>query len=94
MPEPFTFDTYRQAALARGFDEVLERHWNPAQVVDEHAHPFIAKALVVRGEMWLTVGDDTQHLLAGDTFSLDRGRSHSERYGPDGATYWVARRAG
>ena len=93
MPEPLTFETYRDAALALGFDEVIERHWAPDQVVDEHEHPFAAKALVVRGEMWLTVGDDTQHLLAGDTFALERGCPHRERYGRDGATYWVARRA-
>jgi hypothetical protein len=42
--------------------------------------------------MWLTVGDDVRHLLPGDTFALDTGVSHAERYGEDGATYWVARR--
>jgi hypothetical protein len=94
MPEPLTFETFRESALARGFDEVMERHWEPEQIVDQHQHPFDAKALVVRGEMWLTVGADTQHLLAGDTFDLERGRPHSERYGQEGATYWVARRAG
>ena len=93
MSDPVTFEAFRSDALARGFDEVLERHWLPFQVVDDHAHPFVAEALVVRGEMWLTVGDDTQHLLPGDTFRLDRGRPHAERYGPEGATYWAARRA-
>jgi hypothetical protein len=42
--------------------------------------------------MWLTVGEDTRHLLAGDTFTLDREVPHAERYGTEGATFWVARR--
>jgi len=50
------------------------------------------KALVVQREMWLVVGNDEQHLLPGDTFALERGVPHSERYGAEGATYWVARR--
>ena len=52
------------------------------------------KALVVQGEMWLTVGNDVRHLLPGDTFALDRDQLHAERYGPEGATYWAARRNG
>jgi hypothetical protein len=39
------------------YDEVVERDWSPLTVVDAHAHPFAANTLVVRGEMWLAVGD-------------------------------------
>jgi hypothetical protein len=42
--------------------------------------------------MWLSVGQATQHLAAGDNFELDRDVPHAERYGHAGATYWVARR--
>ncbi|MES3011212.1 MAG: cupin domain-containing protein [Pseudomonadota bacterium] len=63
-------------------------------MLDTHSHPFAAKATVVQGEMWLTVNGETQHLLPGDGFELAQGVPHSERYGTDGATYWVARRAG
>ena len=79
-------------ALAEGFDEVLERTWAPLTVLDSHTHPFALKALVVQGEMWLRVGQQTQHLLAGDEFALEREVPHAERYGAEGATYWVARR--
>ena len=89
-----TFPEFERNALARGFHEVLVREWQPGQVVDTHAHPFAADALVVDGEMWLTVGTDTRHLRAGDTFVLAQGEPHAERYGPVGATYWVARRNG
>ena len=86
------FDDYAAAARAEGFDEVLERHWAPATVLDSHTHDFAVRALVVQGEMWLTVGAHTQHLRAGDPFSLDANVLHAERYGAEGATYWVARR--
>ena len=87
-----TFEQFEASALAKGFDEVAPRVWDAAQTVDVHTHPFSVEALVVRGEMWLKVGDDTRHLLAGDTFELAHGQPHSERYGNEGATYWAARR--
>ena len=79
-------------ALAEGFDEVLERQWAALTVLETHTHPFALKARVVEGEMWLSVGQETQHLLAGDEFALERDVPHAERYGTEGATYWVARR--
>lgn len=87
-----TFDAFGAQARAQGFTEVLERRWPPLTVLGTHDHPFAAKALVVQGEMWLTAGATTQHLRAGDAFELDAGVPHDERYGPEGATYWVARR--
>jgi len=87
-----TFEEFRSDAMARGFDEALERHWEPGQVVAEHRHPFSAAALVVEGEMWLTDAEGTRHLLPGDTFTLEAQTPHDERYGPNGATYWVARK--
>ena len=86
------FDTFRARQLARGFDEVLVRTWAPSTLLEEHTHPFDADALVVQGEMWLRVGEDERRLVPGDTFVLARGTPHAERYGPQGATYWVARR--
>ena len=82
---------FEAAALARGSDEVVVRTWPPLEVVPTHSHPFVADALVVTGEMWLTRHDGVQHLVPGDTFALAANELHDERYGPDGATYWVAR---
>ena len=79
--------------LAAGSDEVLERPWAPDAVLPVHTHPFEAHALVVQGEMWLTVaGNPVQHLLPGDHFHLQPEVPHEERYGPQGALYWVARK--
>jgi hypothetical protein len=87
-----TFGEYEREMRAQGFDAVLERDWPPLTQVDTHTHPFAAQALVVRGEMWLTQNDATRHIAAGGTFELAAGVPHAERYGAEGATYWVARR--
>lgn len=91
MPQ-LNFDVFRIQALTEGFDEVLEREWEPLTLLDMHSHPFSVRAVVTRGEMWLTVGDLTRQLRPGDTFEVDRDVPHAERYGREGASYWVARR--
>lgn len=88
------FASFEAAAHAEGFDQVLAREWPPGTVLDTHTHAFALRALVVQGEMWLTVGDETRHLRPGDEFALDADVPHVERYGDAGATYWVARRHG
>jgi len=85
-------DQFKQRCLAAGFDEVLERHWEPDAVVDTHTHPFAVMAQVSKGEMWLTTRGQTLHLLPGASFALERDAPHTERYGPEGASYWVGRK--
>jgi quercetin dioxygenase-like cupin family protein len=87
-----TFETFAAEHRAAGADEVLERRWQPNQVMDTHTHPFGVQALVVQGEFWLTVGQSVQHLKAGDRFELASDVPHAERYGAEGAIFWVARR--
>ncbi|RTL39420.1 MAG: cupin domain-containing protein [Burkholderiales bacterium] len=87
LPLP-SFETFRTQMLAAGHDEVLVRPWAPGTVVERHTHPFAAEALVVEGEMWLAIEDaPAQHLRPGDRFRLAANQPHSERYGPEGATY-------
>lgn len=87
-----SFVVFRAEALARGFDDAVVRAQPPNTVTAPHAHAFDLEAVVNDGEMWLTCERRTCHLLPGDTFALAAGTPHAERYGPDGATYWVARR--
>jgi mannose-6-phosphate isomerase-like protein (cupin superfamily) len=87
-----TYDALRARSPMQGADEVLERHGPPDWVVDMHSHPFDADAVVTAGEMWLTREEGTQHLRKGDCFQIPAGMLHSERFGPEGATYRVARR--
>ncbi len=87
-----TFEQFQQTALAEGFDEVLQRDWAPHTVLDTHTHPFGVRAVVVAGQMWLSVGGSELALAVGDSFALDANVPHAERYGPAGASYWVARK--
>lgn len=89
-----SYAEFEAAHRAQGFDEVLVRDWKPGQVLDTHTHPFAVEALVVEGEMWLSCEGQTRHLLPGDTFSLAKEAPHAERYGPQGAVFWAARRRG
>ena len=87
-----SFDEFRQQARSAGFDEVIEREWPPHTVIDTHTHAFGVHAIVTRGDMWLTMHGRTLHLLPGSVFELEPNVPHDERYGAEGATYWVARR--
>ena len=87
-----SFAEFEAQARTQGFDEVLQREWAPGQVVGTHSHPFAVSALVVSGEFWLACAGQTRHLQAGDRFELARDIPHDERYGPEGATFWAARR--
>lgn len=90
---PATFEDFRAEALASGCDEALVREWKAGTELQTHTHPFDAEAVIVQGEMWLTIGDRVRHLQRGATFRLPAGTPHAERYGDEGATYWVGRRA-
>ncbi len=89
-----SFTQFQSDALARGFDEVIEKRWDPGLELGPHRHDFAVEAIVTDGEMWLTVDDATRHLRAGDAFTLERDVTHGERYGDAGATVWIARRRG
>lgn len=87
-----SFENFRTSALQQGFDDVLVREWQPHQQVGEHQHPFAVVAHVVRGSFTLACDGQSRHLQAGQGFELALGVPHSEHYGPEGATFWVARR--
>jgi len=86
------FDHFKKQSLDAGFDEVLERTWAADTVVPTHTHPFSVQAIVTQGDVWLTWHGETKHLTAGGTFEMKQNEPHSERYGAEGATFWVARK--
>lgn len=86
-----TLERFTAQSLDEGFDEIIVREWDANLKLDTHAHPFDVSAHVVRGEFWLTVGEEVKHLKTGDAFRLARDVPHAELYGPQGATFWVAR---
>jgi mannose-6-phosphate isomerase-like protein (cupin superfamily) len=88
-----TFADFEARQRAAGFDTVLERRWAPDTVIETHTHDFSVDALVVQGELWLGCHGEVRHLQPGDRFTLDANVPHDERYGAEGATFWVARRS-
>lgn len=87
-----TFEQFKSRKMGEGFDEVLVREWAPNFENAPHEHPFDTDAVIAQGEYWLTVDGETIHYRMGDTFQVARGVTHSERYGPDGAIFWAARK--
>jgi hypothetical protein len=92
MIQHSTFAQFEADWQARGYPDCIERVWEPGFNTGVHTHPFDVKAQVQSGEFWLTVGDQVRHVKTGEWFELDRNVPHAERYGLDGAVFWVARR--
>ena len=86
------FEQFGEQARQLGYDQTLVRNWDPNTIVDSHTHPFAVQALVVSGKLWLTIGETCHELEAGSRFSLGAQVPHAERYGPEGAVFWLARR--
>jgi mannose-6-phosphate isomerase-like protein (cupin superfamily) len=89
---PTTLSAFEAESRLRGYDQVLERIWQPDLVLETHTHDFAVWAIVQQGEVGLTVDGHTRLLRAGDSFTLEPKVPHGERYGPQGAVFWVARR--
>lgn len=87
-----TFEAFQERKLKEGYDQVLERIWEANFSNEPHDHPFNTDAIVIKGEYWLTVNGQVTHLQVGDRFKVARGVVHSERYGPEGAVFWAARK--
>lgn len=96
--ETLAWDRFEALARLQGYEAVLVREWAAGQATGEHRHPFDVMAVVARGGFELTTGaagtPQRQTLRAGDAFLLAKELPHAERYGPEGATLWVARRGG
>lgn len=80
-------------AMDDGFDEILQKDWAPKLVIDKHTHPFDARVQVATGQVRLELVTGAQTFEAGQGFFIPRGTEHSEQYGPNGATFWVARKS-
>jgi len=65
----------------------------PNLVIEKHTHPFDARVQVATGQVRLELVTGAQTFEAGQGFFIPRGTEHSEQYGPNGATFWVARKS-
>jgi quercetin dioxygenase-like cupin family protein len=84
-------ETFIRTLTDEGFPDpvVVTRE---AGAMEEHAHPFEAKALIVAGELYIRVGGEERLYQAGDVFHLAANVTHAERYGPEGVQYLVGRK--
>jgi len=79
-------------AMEDGFEEILQKEWDPNIALDMHTHPYDVRVQVASGQVRLSLADGAQTYQAGQGFYLARNTEHAEKYGPDGAHFWVARK--
>ena len=77
---------------AEGFPEIRRNEYKPNQHNPEHSHPFDVHAMVLDGEITLTVDGKPTRYGVGDEFSMAAGCRHIEDIGPNGVRYLVGRR--
>jgi len=58
-----------------------------------HSHEFSVRALVLAGDITLTYEGQSRTFRAGEVFEMAAGCTHTEQYGPDGATSLVGRKS-
>lgn len=85
-------DDFLTLLAEQGFGTTVIVERKPFDTLDDHAHPFEAKALVLQGELTISTSTSTQTYRAGDLFHLQRNQPHSEIFGPQGVRYLVGRR--
>ena len=85
--------SFRRERAAEGYEDFNLIDWPAGQVNEMHTHDFRAHALIVEGELTVTVADgETTTCRAGDTFALDGGIRHEETVGPNGVKLVSARK--
>ena len=93
MQSHANFNDFSTQAMDDGFDEIIKKEWAPNLVIEKHTHPFDARVQVATGQVKLTLATGAQTFEAGQGFFIPRGTEHAEQYGPNGATFWVARKS-
>jgi quercetin dioxygenase-like cupin family protein len=79
---------------AEGYPEIRTNELPPARHNAEHSHDFDVLALVLEGDITLTVEGSSHTYRAGDEFSMKAGCKHIEDAGSQGVKYLVGRRPG
>jgi quercetin dioxygenase-like cupin family protein len=75
------------------FNEIVEVVKPANEFVGIHTHPFEAKALIVQGELSISVNNVSRLYKLGDVFQLAPNTPHTEQYGPTGVSYLVGRKS-
>jgi uncharacterized cupin superfamily protein len=85
--------SFVNSLVADGFAEPVKVSRESHGFLDSHTHPFEAKALILEGEIKITVDSVERTYRPGDVFQLAENTPHIEHYGPLGVTYLVGRKS-
>jgi quercetin dioxygenase-like cupin family protein len=85
-------EDFEAAVRREGYAEVLKKEYPSGYRADDHTHPFDARALIVAGDIAISVDGVDRHYPVGTVFELAAGTVHKERAGAEGVTYLVGRR--
>ena len=77
---------------AEGYPEIRVNEMEANRRNAEHDHPFDVLALILEGDITLTIGGQRRTYRAGEEFSMPAGCRHIEDVGPQGVKYLVGRR--
>ncbi len=83
---------FETGLLSDGFVELQTREIPAGTHNASHAHEFEVKALMLDGELTLTCDGLTATYHAGDIFTMQAGKPHTEQFGASGASYLVGRK--
>ena len=84
-------ETFETVLRRDGFD-IGHRALPAGTMVAEHAHPFDVRALVLSGDITLTIAGEDYAFREGDIFVMPAGQRHAETVGAAGVNYLVGRR--
>ena len=85
-------DAFEARLKAEGYPEIRTNELPPNGHNPEHVHPFDVLAMVLEGEITLTVEGASRTYRPGSEFSMKAGCRHSEDVGAAGVKYLVGRR--
>ena len=87
--DPISFESRLKAD---GYGEIETKQLSAKTDNATHAHPFDVCALVLEGEITLTVDGTARAYRNGDVFTMAAGCRHAELIGGEGVRYLVGRR--
>jgi quercetin dioxygenase-like cupin family protein len=89
---PTQRESFESRLRAEGYPEIRVNEMEANRSNPEHEHPFDVRALILDGDITLTIAGQRQTYRAGQEFSMKAGCRHIEDVGPQGVKYLVGRR--
>ncbi len=77
---------------ADGFEQIETKRLPADSSTTEHSHPFDVRALVLDGQIALTVAGVARSYTTGEVFTMAANCKHAENIGTVGVSYLVGRR--